>query len=598
MRTLWLQADSGKNGGRYLLDAETRLTPVVAEGASIVIRLGSFSFDVPRDLGDYDSINLAIYRSQYEVDDTALVSENVLAASVTDTITLSGWNARTAYNCEWSISAASMSFSLGDEPTVEMYLVVSGVASGVNDILGSGPLTVYTDQGSERASIGFQEDWQTATAYYKNDLVKASNGTVYISKQGHTSAAATEPGVGGSWTGYWRVFFSPGAVGSHASSHVTGGSDVIRNATAAQNGLMTAAHAAKLDGIEAGASADMSASEILNAVKTVDGSGSGLDADTLDGQEATAFASASTVSSHIAATNGAHGISTFGASLIDDADASAARTTLGLGTAATSASTAFQAADATLTALAGLVTAANKLPYFALADVAATADLTPFARSILDDADAGTTRGTLGLGDSATRNVGTGSGTVCAGDDTRLTNSRSPTAHGSSHQSGGSDAIKLDDLATPDDNTDLNASVSRHGLLPKLSGATNHFLRGDGTWSNPSTVASGAPTTFTSIQTVDFNIGSATGYMWLIDDSSADVDATLLAQSNGGNWSAYDHFWISKVGGSNTSRLMRDTSVSIIDGVDGSPIDLTLNAGTVYHLWRQSENYWRVISKT
>jgi len=28
--------------------------------------------------------------------------------------------------------------------------------------------------------------------------------------------------------------------------------------------------------------------------------------------------------------------------------------------------------------------------------------------------------------------------------------------------------IKLDDLGTPDDNTDLNASASRHGLLPKL----------------------------------------------------------------------------------------------------------------------------------
>ncbi|SMC80444.1 collagen-like protein [Papillibacter cinnamivorans] len=38
---------------------------------------------------------------------------------------------------------------------------------------------------------------------------------------------------------------------------------------------------------------DMTASEILAAVKTVDGSGSGLDADTLDGNEAAAFAAAS-----------------------------------------------------------------------------------------------------------------------------------------------------------------------------------------------------------------------------------------------------------------------------------------------------------------
>lgn len=46
----------------------------------------------------------------------------------------------------------------------------------------------------------------------------------------------------------------------------------------------------KLDGIESGATADQTASEILTAIKTVDGTGSGLDADLLDGNHATAFA--------------------------------------------------------------------------------------------------------------------------------------------------------------------------------------------------------------------------------------------------------------------------------------------------------------------
>lgn len=40
--------------------------------------------------------------------------------------------------------------------------------------------------------------------------------------------------------------------------------------------------------------------------------------------------------------------------------------------------------------------------------------------------------------------------------------------------------IKLDDFAAPDDNTDLNASTSAHGLLPKLSGDSNAFLDGSG----------------------------------------------------------------------------------------------------------------------
>ena len=46
----------------------------------------------------------------------------------------------------------------------------------------------------------------------------------------------------------------------------------------------TSALNAKLSGIEAGATADQTASEILTALKTVDGAGSGLDADLLDGQ--------------------------------------------------------------------------------------------------------------------------------------------------------------------------------------------------------------------------------------------------------------------------------------------------------------------------
>jgi len=48
---------------------------------------------------------------------------------------------------------------------------------------------------------------------------------------------------------------------------------------------------------------------------------------------------------HEALTSSVHGISAFGATLVDDADASAARTTLGLGTAATTASTDYATAS-------------------------------------------------------------------------------------------------------------------------------------------------------------------------------------------------------------------------------------------------------------
>src|SRR5919108_409616 len=72
-----------------------------------------------------------------------------------------------------------------------------------------------------------------------------------------------------------------------------------------------------------------------------------------------------------------------------------------------------------------------------------------------------------------------------------LADGQTPLAHKTSHESGGSDAIKLDDLAAPDDNTDLNASTSTHGLLQKLPGGTTTFLRADGTFATPPGTGSG-----------------------------------------------------------------------------------------------------------
>jgi hypothetical protein len=60
----------------------------------------------------------------------------------------------------------------------------------------------------------------------------------------------------------------------------------------------TSADHTKLNGIETGATADQTASEILTAIKTVDGSGSGLDADLLDGQQGSYYYPASNPSGY------------------------------------------------------------------------------------------------------------------------------------------------------------------------------------------------------------------------------------------------------------------------------------------------------------
>lgn len=71
------------------------------------------------------------------------------------------------------------------------------------------------------------------------------------------------------------------------------------------------------------------------------------------------------------------------------------------------------------------------------------------------------------------------------GNDSRLSDDRDPTAHATTHQQGGADPIKLDDLATPEDNTDLNVSITTHGLTPKLPNDVTKYLNGTGAYSVP-----------------------------------------------------------------------------------------------------------------
>lgn len=119
---------------------------------------------------------------------------------------------------------------------------------------------------------------------------------------------------------------------------------------------------------------------------------------------------------------------------------------------------------------------------------------------------------------------GTTATTATAGNDARLSNSRTPTAHANTHITSGSDAIP-------------SFTSTASGLVPLSGGGTVKYLRADGTWvTPPDTTYSLATTTVAGLMAFADKVkldGIATGATANLGTVTA-VTATAPVVSTGG----------------------------------------------------------------
>lgn len=181
-------------------------------------------------------------------------------------------------------------FSNIPDPQIDVTLSgkVTGTGSTTLTNLGNGSISITAELANTAVTAG---SYGSATAIPQ----------ITVDEDGRITAASTNAirGIENlTWHNANTTLNLEAGDGTHylANIHEFGELDITGNITISGtvDGRDVSADGTKLDGIEAGATADQTASEILTAIKTVDGTGSGLDADLLDGLDSTQIINSAT----------------------------------------------------------------------------------------------------------------------------------------------------------------------------------------------------------------------------------------------------------------------------------------------------------------